>query len=97
MDGKVFDLLTKMYNEMQDGFKEIRADIKELKTDVNDLKNGQLLLEDKLEDTRKTLFDGYTQNSEQLNEIKSVLKDLSEKVEKQEVEIKVIKGRKQAR
>lgn len=97
MEDKVFDLLTKMYGKMQDGFKEIRADIKELKTDVKDLKNGQTIFEDKLEDTRKTLFDGYKQNSEQLNEIKSVLKDLSEKIEKQEVEIKVIKGGKQAK
>ena len=45
MGDKTFELIEKMYSEMQEGFKS--------------LKYRQLKLEDRLEDTRKTLFDGY--------------------------------------
>lgn len=67
-DDKLFELVTKMYTEMQTEFKEIKSDIK-------DLKAGQLLLENRLDDTRKTLFDGYIQHQEQLTRIEERLEE----------------------
>lgn len=77
---KLFNLMEKMYIEMHSNFKEVRADINGLKSDVTglkadvkDLKAGQLRLEDRLEDTSKTLFDGYMQNTERLTRIEEEL------------------------
>lgn len=85
MDDKVFDLLTKLYSEVQ----EMKS---EMKDGFVKLGNGQTQLEDRLEYTRKILFDGYKQNAEQINEVKNIVTDLSDKVEKHQVEIRVIKG-----
>lgn len=46
-DDKLFELMSKMYAEMQQGFKEIRNDI--------------VRIENKLDANSKALFDGYEQ------------------------------------
>lgn len=66
---KLFGFMEKMYSEMQNGFKD-------LKDDVSVLKTGQLKLENKLEDTRKTLFDGYIQNTESIKRLESKVDDM---------------------
>ena len=49
-------------------------------------------------DTRtEALFDGYKQTYEKLETIEEKMDELSAKVEKQDVEIKVIKGGKKAK
>lgn len=71
-NNKLFELMEKMYSEVIDIKKEVNDHGKKLlniETDVSSLKKGQLKLEDRLEDARKTLFDGYKQNSEQLSRI----------------------------
>lgn len=57
MEDKTFELLSKMYSEMQQGFKEVRKDI--------------VRIEDKLENNSKTLFDGYKQVYEKLTVIEN--------------------------
>ena len=96
MEDKTYDLIAKLYNEFS-----------EFKTDVNSkldkLENGQKKIESLIEnDVRKdisALYDGYKQTYEGVadvrkttNEISSKVDRLSDKVDKQEVEIKVIKG-----
>lgn len=49
-DDKLFELMSKMYAEMQQGFKEMRNDI--------------VRIENKLDANSKTLFDGYEQTYE---------------------------------
>ena len=103
---KLFEFMEKMYSEMQNGFSNVKKDIKDVKKDVVDLKknvvdlkkdtvdlkSGQLKLEDKLEETRKTLYDGYIQNSQAINRIETKLDDLSDKVDKHDIKIQVIEG-----
>ena len=74
----IYDLIAKMYNEMSTRFDK--------------LEYTQLALENKLDDTRKVLFDFYTQNTEQINRIEQTVEEISEKIEIHDVEIKVIKG-----
>jgi exonuclease VII small subunit len=75
---KIYDLLTKMYSEFNKRFDKIE--------------NHQLTLENRFEDTRKVLFDSYTQNAEHLNRIEQKLEDIYKSTEIHDVEIKVIKG-----
>lgn len=59
---KLFELMTKMYGEMQEGFQNVNNEIKDVKERVINIENdhGKKL---------DLLFDGYKQNSEQLNRI----------------------------
>ena len=99
MEDKTFELLTKMYSEFTNRFDDVGKDIKGLKNDVsglkNDvggLKNDVIRIENKLDTSSKALFDGYHQTYEKLLEVDKKVDCLSDKVERQEVEIKVIKG-----
>ena len=74
----IYDLIAKMYTDMNNRFDK--------------LENTQLALENKLDDTRKVLFDFYTQNTEQINRIEQTVEEISQKIEIHDVEIKVIKG-----
>ena len=85
MEDKTFELLTKMYSEFSSRFDGVENDIKGLKNDV-------VRIENKLDTNSKALFDGYSQTYEKLLEVDKKVDGLCDKVEKQEVEIKVIKG-----
>jgi chaperonin cofactor prefoldin len=70
---KLFEFMEKMYVEMQGGFKsvDVRLDKMDGRLDKMDgrldrLEAGQISLENRLEDTRKTLFAGYIQTTEKL-------------------------------
>ncbi len=78
MEDKMFDLMTKMYSEFSEFRKEITNDV--------------IRLENKIDTSSKTLFDGYQQVYEKLDRLENKVDSISSKVEKQEVEIKVIKG-----
>ena len=94
----MFELISKMYSEMQQGFKEVRAEMNlkldeiNKKLDMKADKNDIVRLENKFEYKSKALFDGYTQAHEKLAEIEKKLDDISSKVEKQDVEIRVIRN-----
>jgi septal ring factor EnvC (AmiA/AmiB activator) len=99
MDDKMFDLMSKIYGELTEfrkdtdkRFSSLETDVGSLKTDVRSVKNDIIRLENKLDNSTKILFDGYEQTFEKIVNIEKEVKDLSSKVEKQEVEIKVIKG-----
>jgi ferritin-like metal-binding protein YciE len=92
MEDKMFELITKMYNE----FSEFRTDMNEFKKDMNEFrketKNDIIRLENKIDTNSKALFDGYKQTFEKLTVVEKKVDDISTKVEKQDVEITVIKG-----
>ena len=99
MEDKTFELLTKMYGEFTNRFDDVGKDIKGLTNDVNglkddakSLKNDIIRIENKLDTNSKALFNGYSQTYEKLLEVEKKVDGLSDKVEKQEIEIKVIKG-----
>ena len=59
---KLFELMTKMYSEMQEGFKEVRDRLGGVEKTVIHIENDH---GKKLE----ALFDGYKQNSDKLDRI----------------------------
>lgn len=91
MEDSTFELLTKMYSEMNKQFGELnnKLDKKADKSDIARFENG---ITPKVE----TLFDGYRQLTEGQQEIKSQLAELSSNVEKQDIQITVLKSGKNA-
>ncbi|MGH4140065.1 hypothetical protein [Clostridium sp.] len=94
MEDKIFDLMGKMYTEMNTKFDEINSRFDEIniKLDKKADKTDIVRLEDKFEDKTKALFDGYTLTYEKLTDIEKKLEAISIKVEKQDIEIRVIKN-----
>ena len=107
MEDKMFELVTKMYNEFSDFRKdmnEFKEDMNEFKEDMNEfrketnkeirgLKNDVIRFENKLD----AVFDGYKQTFEKLTVVEKKVDDISAKVERQDVEITVIKGGKKTK
>ncbi len=87
MEDKVFGLLEKMYVEM----KEMKSNMA-TKKDLDNTRQDLARLEDKMDNHFKALYDGYKQNTEKLCEVEVKVNDLNNKVEGQEVEVRVIKG-----
>jgi len=108
MEDKAFELMTKMYSEFSEFRKdmyefkqdmyEFKKEMYEFKQDMyefkKETKNDIIRLENKLDSTSKALFDGYRQTVERLNALEQKVDAISAKVEKQDIEIKVIKGAK---
>lgn len=91
VEDKTFELLERMYSDINKRFDvlEAKIDRKADKTDIVRIENehGHKL---------DALFDGYKQLTEGQEEIKSQLKELSSKVEKQDMQITFLKGNKKA-
>ena len=58
----------------------------------NRLDKVELLIENDIKRDIRALYDGYNQTYEELAAVKKIVNDISTKVDKQEVEIRVIKG-----
>lgn len=105
MEDKTFELMTKMYSEFSEfrkdmtGFKNdmtgFRQEMNEFKQetrkDIRALKNDVIRIENKLD----SALDGYKQVYEKLTVVENKVDDIAAKVEKQDVEITVIKGGKE--
>ena len=74
---QLFKFMTKMYGEMQEGFKEVKGDI--------------IRLENKMDVNHKALYDGYKLTYEKLTVLEEKVNKVDRKVERQDVEIRVIK------
>ena len=103
MEDKTFELLTKMYSEFSgrfDGVENrlngVENRLNGVENRLNTLENGQKKIESLIEnDVKKdisALYDGYKQTYEEVVGIKKTVNEISSKVEKQDVEIRVIKG-----
>jgi len=89
MEDKVFELLEKMYEEMQEGFIKNDKKITDLE---KKMEHKFIDLENKVEQNITVLHDGYKQTYEKLTSIENKIENLSNKVEKQDVEIRVVKN-----
>ena len=84
---EMFDLLTKMYSEVQG----MKSDIKGMKSDINGMKsdiNGRLdnielkvdktniIIENDIKPKIEALFDGYKQNTESIDVLSNKVDDL---------------------
>jgi hypothetical protein len=84
MEDKSFELLTKMYNEFSERFDNIEKE----------QRRQSAILENDIKSDTKVLYDGYKQTYEKLTIVDEKVDLISSKVEKQDVEIRVIKGAK---
>ncbi len=89
MENKTFELLEKMYSDIQSRFDIMGNEIKEVR---KEMQNGFVRLENKMDENHKALYDGYKQNSEAITEIREDIKELKSRVENQEIELRVIRG-----
>ncbi|MCF6462215.1 hypothetical protein C3E89_02320 [Clostridium sp. Cult1] len=79
--------MTKMYSEMQ-GMKENIA----TKDDLDKTNQSIARLEHKMDTNHKALYDGYKLTYEKLTTLEKKVDEIDNKVERQDVEIRVIKG-----
>lgn len=84
---------------MEETLKLILDKINNMDSKMDKLEAHALIIENKLDNNSKALFDGYNQVYEKLQEhdkrfdgLESKIDNTNSKVEKQEVEIRVIKG-----
>ena len=89
MENKTFELLEKMYSDIQSRFDMMGNEIKEVR---KKMQNGFVRLENKMDENHKALYDGYKQNSEAITEIREDIKELKSRVENQEIELRVIRN-----
>ncbi|NLI89953.1 MAG: hypothetical protein GX366_06050 [Epulopiscium sp.] len=69
---KLFELVTKIYSEMQEGFEELKEEIRENKASTTKIESK---IENDITSKLEALFDGHIQNTHQLERIeKEVLK-----------------------
>lgn len=94
MEDKAFELLTKMYGEFTDFKSEIKEQFIEVNQKVENLSNQFTLFENGLKPKIETALDGYKVVYEKLNTLEEKVDNISSKVEKQDVEIRVIKSAK---
>lgn len=83
----MFELISKMYSEMKQGFASVDKRFDSLEKDV-------VLLENNLKPEVKTALDGYKLVFEKLTTLEEKVDIIDSKVEKQDVEIRVIKAAK---
>ncbi|MCX7883420.1 MAG: hypothetical protein N2448_00015 [Caloramator sp.] len=89
---KLFELMAKVYSELQSTKSEMQNGLKEVKEKLEKVENAVTGLEYKLKETKKTLYDGYAQNTESIKRIEIKLDEISEKVDKHDIKIQVIEG-----
>ena len=86
---QLFEFMTKMYGEMQ-GIKENMA----TKDGLAKTNQSIVRLENKMDANHKALYDGYKLTYEKLIILEEKVNEIDKKVERQDVEIRVIKGAK---
>ena len=83
-------------NEIRGNVNEIRGEIKEVWEEIKEVREEMnkkfVNLENKLDINLKALYDGYQQNTESINRVETKVADLSKKIDKHDIEIKVIKN-----
>ena len=89
MEDKLFELMSKMYSDIT-----AKLDAMDKKLDSKADKNDVIQLENKIYNDSRALFDGYKQTYEKLGLLENKVDEILLKVEKQDVEIRVIKGSK---
>ncbi|SDO75384.1 hypothetical protein [Clostridium gasigenes] len=80
MEKDLFELMTKMYSEMQGGFEKVTTRLDSLETEIQDVKvevkKTNLVIENDIKPSIHALFDGYVQNTESITRVEDELKNL---------------------
>ncbi|SHH77639.1 hypothetical protein SAMN02745135_02074 [Caloranaerobacter azorensis DSM 13643] len=98
MDDKTFELLEKMYVEILEIKQDVKSNAKAIAQNAQAIAQNakaiarvESIIENQIEKKIDALFDGYKQNSERITRLEEKVDRLIDRVERQEVEIKVIK------
>lgn len=86
MEEKILELMMKMYNEVQ----QLNSRFDGLEAKVDAIQQNQVKMEHTMTEKFRELFDGYTQNTESINDLKETVNKLTENLEKTETEVRVI-------
>ncbi len=89
MDGKLYDLVEKMYADMQD-MKSNMATKEDLAKVEKRLRHDIVRLENKMDDNHKALYDGYKLSYEKLTTLENKVDKIDKKVERHDVVVKAI-------
>ena len=73
-EDNIFELMTKMYGEMQKGFQQINQRIDRVEDEVTGLKKVVIKIENDHSAKLSALFEGYKQNHDQLERIELEVK-----------------------
>lgn len=99
MEDKVFELMTKLYSEFSDFRKEsngkfdnIDSKFNHLETEVKGLRGDVIRIENDLSKKVDAALDGYQQVYEKQLDHDNRFDSLEVKMQKQDVEIRIIKG-----
>ncbi len=68
-NNKSFELMTKIYSDMQEGFKNVNKEFKKVHNRLDNLERTVIRIENDHGRKFEALFDGYTQNSKKLDRI----------------------------
>lgn len=90
----MFELLSKMYTEMKQGFSSVDKRLDDLESDVKSIKKDGIRIENDLKPKLEAALDGYKTVYERLSILEDKVDGIATKVEKQDVEIRVIKSAK---
>ena len=96
----IFNLIEKLAIEMRNGLEEVRTEMrsgfKEVRTEMRsgfkEVKEHQIIMENAMKENFDALYDGYKQVSENITQMKETIENISNKLEKHDVEIRVIKA-----
>ncbi len=72
----------------------LTATVEVLQQDVTSVKKNVVVLENKMDLNHKALFDGYKLTYEKVCRLETIVEDAVDKIQKQEVKMKVISGNK---
>lgn len=70
---ELFELMTKMYSDMQEGFSNVNKRIDKVE---NEVIKTNITIENDVKPKIEALFDGYKQNTEVINELADKVDDL---------------------
>lgn len=70
-NGKLFELMTKMYGDMQEGFKRLDSEVSGLKEDISSLKQGQTNIKDEVKEFRTQTMERFDSVEDKLNDLEA--------------------------
>ncbi|NMA85099.1 MAG: hypothetical protein GX962_14695 [Epulopiscium sp.] len=68
-DNDLFELMTKIYSDMQEGFKQVNKRIDDIESEISGVKKVVINIENDHGKKLDSLFDGYKQTYEKLTHI----------------------------
>lgn len=91
MDEKSFELIEKLYIEMQGMRSEMQTGFIQVDRELQNVRQDIVRIENNHGSKLDALFDGYKANTEAIQDIKCEVQALKKEVETHEVKLKIVK------